>query len=108
MNTDGRDSVRSTVASSRRRRRRWLAVIGLAVLLLVSLALFGFGVRQLVHLGRPPLPAQLRAQVPRELVEILTVGAHGMGRGVALAVEVAEEGGDLRLHVRPAWRRGAA
>src|SRR3954462_2101244 len=38
------------------RRRRKLHVIGLAslaTLLLVSLALFGFGVRQLVHLGRP-------------------------------------------------------
>ena len=38
------------------RRRRKLKVIGLAslaTLLLVSVALFGFGVRQLVHFGRP-------------------------------------------------------
>src|SRR5262245_19239659 len=38
------------------RRRRMLRVVrltSLATLLLVSLALFGFGVRQLVHLGRP-------------------------------------------------------
>ena len=38
MNTDGRDSVRSTLGTSHRRRLRWLAVIGLAVLLLVGTA----------------------------------------------------------------------
>src|SRR5271166_6015929 len=38
------------------RRRRKLQVVGrasLATLLLVSVALFGFGVHQLVHFGRP-------------------------------------------------------
>src|SRR5947199_10441088 len=39
------------------RRRRKIRVIGLATLatlLVASVALLGFGVRQLVHLGRPP------------------------------------------------------
>src|SRR3954465_8171137 len=39
------------------RRRRKIQVIrlaSLATLLLASVALLGFGVRQLVHLGRPP------------------------------------------------------
>jgi hypothetical protein len=38
LNTNGRDSVRSTLSPSRRRRRRWLAVIGLAVLLVFGTA----------------------------------------------------------------------
>ena len=35
MNTNGRDSVRSTLARSRRRRRRWLAITALAALLVI-------------------------------------------------------------------------
>jgi hypothetical protein len=42
------------IRSPRRRRKlRVVALASLATLLLVSVALFGFGVRQLVHLGRP-------------------------------------------------------
>src|SRR6516162_10148895 len=37
----------------RRRRLRVVALASLATLLLVSVALFGFGVHQLLHLGRP-------------------------------------------------------
>src|SRR6516164_3901032 len=37
----------------KRRKLRVVALASLAALLLVSVALFGFGVRQLVHLGRP-------------------------------------------------------
>src|SRR5262245_25129366 len=37
----------------RRRELRVISLATLATLLLVSVALFGFGVRQLVHLGRP-------------------------------------------------------
>jgi hypothetical protein len=36
------------------RKLRVISLASLATLLLVSVALFGFGVRQLVHLGRPP------------------------------------------------------
>ena len=35
MNTNDRDSVRSTLARSRRRRRRWLAITALAALLVL-------------------------------------------------------------------------
>jgi hypothetical protein len=37
----------------RRRKLRVVALASLAMLLVVSVALFGFGVRQVVHLGRP-------------------------------------------------------
>ena len=37
----------------RRHKLRVVSLASLATLLLVSLALFGFGLRQLVHLGRP-------------------------------------------------------
>jgi hypothetical protein len=38
----------------KRRKLRVVALVSLATLLLVSVALFGFGVHQLLHLGRPP------------------------------------------------------
>ena len=59
---------------------------------------------EVVDIRRTGLAAQLRAQVARELLEVLTVGADGVGRGVALAVEVAEEGRDLLPHARSGAR----
>ena len=38
MNIEGRDSVRTTLGRSRRRRRRWLAITAIAVLLVISSA----------------------------------------------------------------------
>ena len=36
-----------------RRKPRVITIVSLAALLLVSVALFGLGLRQLLHLGRP-------------------------------------------------------
>jgi hypothetical protein len=41
------------IRSARRRKLKVVGLASLATLLLVSVALFGFGLRQLVHLGRP-------------------------------------------------------
>ena len=50
--------------------------------------------QEVVHIPGAGLAPELVSEVSRELLEVLTVGLDGVGRGVALAVEVPEEGGD--------------
>jgi len=47
--------------------------------------------QQVVDIGRPRRATELALKVDRELAEVLRVGADRVGRGVALALEVAEE-----------------
>src|SRR5262245_61307401 len=57
---------------------------------------------QVVDVLRARRAAELALEIGGELREVLAVGAHGVGRGVALALEVAEERGDLGLHAASA------
>src|SRR3954452_11302263 len=72
----------------RRRKLRVVARASLATLLLVSLALFGFGVRQFVHLGRP---ATYRLNMlvdtePNRQVLARRIAAEARRRGLVLAL----------------------
>src|SRR5262249_53691406 len=51
-----------------------------------------------VYGRRRRLGPQRLAQVRGELRQVVGIGAHGVGRGVALALQVAQERGDRGLH----------
>jgi hypothetical protein len=70
----------------RRRRLRIVSLASLAALLLVSVAMFGFGVRQLIHLGRPA-PLRLRMVVdtePNRQVLARRLAAEARRRGLVI------------------------
>src|SRR5688500_17826202 len=60
---------------------------------------------QVVDVGQRAVPPQLLGEVGLELLQVRGVGADGMGGGVALAVEIAEEPRDLRAHTPAAASR---
>jgi hypothetical protein len=70
----------------RRRKLRVVALASLATLLLVSVALFGFGVRQLVHLGRPATYrlSMLTDPEPNRQVFARRIAAEARRRGLVI------------------------
>ena len=85
----------------RRRRLRVVRVVSLATLLLVSVALFGFGLRQLVHLGRPAayrLNMLVDTEPNREiLARRIAAEARKRGLEIALSPQAYPSLEELRL-----------
>jgi hypothetical protein len=78
--------------SRRRRKLRVVTIVSLAFLLLVSVALFGFGVRQLLHLGRPAT-YRLNAVVDTEpIFQVLArrIAAEARKRGLVIELSPRE------------------
>src|SRR4051794_33290824 len=83
---------RMTRDPRRRRKLRIISLASLAALLLVSVALFGFGVRQLVRLGRPPT-YRLNAAVDTEpIFQVLArrIAVEARKRGLVIELSPRE------------------